>query len=41
LESDSANRESLLNSAEAARRLAKIDAADVAANYCMEFANES
>ncbi|MBQ0794343.1 undecaprenyldiphospho-muramoylpentapeptide beta-N-acetylglucosaminyltransferase [Zhongshania sp.] len=36
-----AERETLLNNAEAARRLAKIDAADVAADYCMEFAHES
>tara|TARA_R110002167_G_scaffold3345_4_gene16152 strand:+ start:1080 stop:2165 length:1086 start_codon:yes stop_codon:yes gene_type:complete len=41
LKSDRAKRESLLISAEAARKLAKVDAADVAANYCMEFANES
>ena len=41
LKSGRAKRESLLISAEAARKLAKVDAADVAANYCMEFANES
>jgi UDP-N-acetylglucosamine--N-acetylmuramyl-(pentapeptide) pyrophosphoryl-undecaprenol N-acetylglucosamine transferase len=41
LKSERAKRDSLLISAEAARKLAKVDAADVAANYCMEFANES
>jgi UDP-N-acetylglucosamine--N-acetylmuramyl-(pentapeptide) pyrophosphoryl-undecaprenol N-acetylglucosamine transferase len=41
LQSDKAQRETLLNNAEAARGLAKIDAADVAADYCMEFAHES
>jgi len=41
LHSAKAERETLLNNAEAARRLAKIDAADVAADYCMEFAHES
>ena len=41
LQSEKAQRGNLLNNAEAARRLAKIDAADVAADYCMEFAHES
>jgi UDP-N-acetylglucosamine--N-acetylmuramyl-(pentapeptide) pyrophosphoryl-undecaprenol N-acetylglucosamine transferase len=41
LQSPKAQRETLLNNAEAARRLAKIDAADIAADYCMEFAHES
>lgn len=41
LQSSKAQRETLLGYAEAARRLAKIDAADVAADYCMEFAHES
>lgn len=41
LQSERAKRETLLNNAEAARSLAKIDAADVAADYCMEFAHES
>ena len=41
LESDKAQRDSLLKKAEAARQLAKIDAADVAANYCMEFAHDA
>ncbi|MFT7404238.1 undecaprenyldiphospho-muramoylpentapeptide beta-N-acetylglucosaminyltransferase [Zhongshania sp.] len=41
LQSPRAQRETLLSYAQAARRLAKIDAADVAADYCMEFAHES
>jgi UDP-N-acetylglucosamine--N-acetylmuramyl-(pentapeptide) pyrophosphoryl-undecaprenol N-acetylglucosamine transferase len=41
LGSEKAQRDNLLNYAKAARQLAKIDAADVAANYCMEFAHGS